>query len=71
MSQVEAYAAHVCYNRLMNEEVSPHQERINAIETAMQQADFWADKDKAHSLIKELQDLKTMAEGGGKCNAVT
>lgn len=32
----------------------------------MQQADFWADKGKAHALVKELQDLKAQAEGGGK-----
>nr|MBP6975186.1 PCRF domain-containing protein [Candidatus Paceibacterota bacterium] len=38
--------------------------RIAEIETAMSQADFWQDKDKAQSLIKELQDLKTLAEAG-------
>lgn len=40
--------------------------RIAEIEAAMQQTDFWANKDAAQSLIKELQDLKTEAEGGGK-----
>ncbi len=30
----------------------------------MQAADFWADPAEAQSLIKELQDLKTEAEGG-------
>jgi peptide chain release factor 2 len=50
----------------MESAMNPHQARIDEIETAMQQADFWADKDKAQAMIKELQDLKTMAEGGGK-----
>lgn len=35
----------------------------------MQGADFWADKNKAQSLIKELQDLKVEQEGGGKYEA--
>ncbi|MEK7612652.1 MAG: PCRF domain-containing protein [Patescibacteria group bacterium] len=39
--------------------------RILEIETLMQQADFWADKHKAQALIKELNDLKAEAEGGG------
>lgn len=43
---------------------SPRSKRITEIETAMSQADFWQDKDKAQSLIKELQDLKTLAEAG-------
>ena len=29
-------------------------------------SDFWANKDHAQALIKELQELKTVAEGGGK-----
>lgn len=37
--------------------------RIAEIETAMQEADFWQDKDNAQKLIKELQDLKIEAEG--------
>ncbi|HEY4495921.1 MAG TPA: PCRF domain-containing protein [Candidatus Paceibacterota bacterium] len=40
--------------------------RIKEIETAMNSADFWADKAKAQTLIKELQELKVEAEGGGK-----
>lgn len=39
-------------------------QRIAEIETAMSQSDFWQDKDKAQALIKELQDLKTLAEAG-------
>lgn len=31
----------------------------------MTQADFWSEPQKAQSLIKELQDLKAQAEGGG------
>ncbi len=38
--------------------------RILEIETLMMEGSFWADKDKAQSLIKELQDLKAEAEGG-------
>ncbi len=47
--------------------------RIAEIETAMQAADFWADKHTAQALIKELHDLKAAAEGGDaykKGNAV-
>lgn len=40
--------------------------RIKEIEAAMQAPDFWNDKDKAQSLIKELQELKVEAEGGTK-----
>jgi peptide chain release factor 2 len=40
-------------------------ERIQEIEAAMQQADFWSNPTEAQALIKELQDLKTAAEGGG------
>lgn len=41
-------------------------QRIAEIESAMMQPDFWADKDRAQAQIKELQDLKTEKEGGGK-----
>lgn len=44
---------------------NPNAARIAEIEAAMMQADFWQDKDKAQAMIKELQDLKTVAEGGG------
>lgn len=37
--------------------------RIKEIEAAMAQPDFWSDKDKAQSLIKELNDLKDEASG--------
>jgi peptide chain release factor 2 len=39
--------------------------RIAEIEAAMLLPDFWSDKDEAQRLIKELQDLKTVKEGGG------
>lgn len=40
--------------------------RIQEIEDAMQRADFWVDVSKAQAMIKELQELKDAAEGGGK-----
>ncbi len=42
------------------------QERIQAIETAMMQGDFWQDKNKAQAQIRELQELKDSLEGLGK-----
>lgn len=43
---------------------NPHAVRIAEIESAMMQADFWQDKDKAQAMIRELQELKTIAEAG-------
>jgi peptide chain release factor 2 len=40
--------------------------RIQQIESSMNEADFWSDKNKAQSLIRELQDLKDQLEGVGK-----
>jgi len=40
--------------------------KIAEIEVAMNQADFWNDKNLAQSKIKELQDLKDSLEGFGK-----
>lgn len=40
--------------------------RIEEIETAMQSADFWADKNKAQGMVKELNDLKEEVANGGK-----
>ena len=40
--------------------------RIEEIEEAMLQSDFWSDSAKAQAMIKELQDLKDEAEGRGK-----
>ncbi len=42
------------------------QKKITEIELAMNEADFWSDKVKAQSMIRELQDLKDVLEGVGK-----
>jgi peptide chain release factor 2 len=42
------------------------QKRIEEIEAAMMQPDFWNDSGKAQGMIKELQELKDTAEGKGK-----
>jgi peptide chain release factor 2 len=46
--------------------MSDQNPRISEIETAMIASDFWQNPAKAQAMIKELQDLKTEAEGGGK-----
>jgi peptide chain release factor 2 len=40
--------------------------KIAELEEAMTQPDFWQDKEKAQSIIKELQDLKAEAVGADK-----
>ncbi|HMO83217.1 MAG TPA: PCRF domain-containing protein [Candidatus Paceibacterota bacterium] len=40
--------------------------RIEEIETAMLQSNFWNEPQKAQALIKELQELKDTADGKGK-----
>lgn len=40
--------------------------RIEEIEAAMAQPDFWSDKDKAQALIKEMKDLQAVAEGSSR-----
>jgi peptide chain release factor 2 len=42
------------------------QQKITELETAMGAADFWNDKVKAQTAIKELQNLKDQLEGVGK-----
>jgi peptide chain release factor 2 len=42
------------------------QKRITEIETLMQSGDFWADKNKAQAMVKELNDLKEEVANGGK-----
>lgn len=42
------------------------QKRIEEIEAAQLQADFWNDSQKAQAMIKELQELKDTSEGKGK-----
>jgi peptide chain release factor 2 len=44
---------------------SDTQEKITKIEAAMLQADFWNDPKAAQAMIKELQELKDAAAGGG------
>jgi peptide chain release factor 2 len=53
------------YNPRMTDE-NPSAARIAEIETAMASPDFWKDSAKAQAMIKELQELKIVAEGGGK-----
>lgn len=47
-------------------EENPSATRIAEIETIMASPDFWKDPAKAQAMIKELQELKIVAEGGGK-----
>ncbi len=42
------------------------EERIGEIEVAMIAPDFWSDKNRAQSLIREMQNLKDEKEGLGK-----
>ena len=42
------------------------EERIKELEAAMLLPDFWSNPAEAQAMIKELQDLKTELEGGGK-----
>lgn len=42
------------------------EKKIQELETAMAAADFWNDKNRAQSSIKELQELKSALEGVGK-----
>jgi peptide chain release factor 2 len=48
----------------MNED--PIDQKIQELEAMMTKPDFWADKARAQAVIKEIQDLKTQKEGGGK-----
>ena len=54
------------YGKKHNLENNSIPEKIAKLEALMQQPDFWADKTKAQAMIKELQELKIEAEGGGK-----
>lgn len=45
------------------------EKRISEIEASMSEPSFWTDKNKAQELIKELQDLKSLLEGGGPYDA--
>ncbi len=50
----------------MNENLTEQHKRIAEIEALMQNADFWADKNKAQTLVRELNDLKEEVANGGK-----
>lgn len=50
----------------MNEDKEKIEEKIKELEDAMNSADFWADKNKAQAIIKELAELKDKKEGLGK-----
>lgn len=43
--------------------------RVEEIQAAMQQADFWNDAGKAQRMIKEMKELEAVAEGGSKYDA--
>ena len=43
-----------------------NQARIQEIETAMADAEFWSNPQKAQAMIKELQELKDSLDGIGK-----
>ena len=40
--------------------------KIAELETRMKAPDFWADKNRAQSVIREIAELKAQKEGGGK-----
>ncbi len=42
------------------------EQKILELEAEMQLPDFWSDKNHAQAVIREIQDLKTAKEGGGK-----
>lgn len=42
------------------------QKKINELESEMQSADFWSDKNKAQAKIRELNELKVEVVGGSK-----
>ncbi|TAK56996.1 PCRF domain-containing protein [Patescibacteria group bacterium] len=42
------------------------QKKLAELEALLQTPDFWADKNRAQSVLKEIADLKTEIEGGGK-----
>jgi peptide chain release factor 2 len=63
--ETEGFQARVVarYTAQVNKEAI--ESRIVEIESAMGQADFWNDKDKAQATLKEYQDLKAKLAGGG------
>lgn len=62
-SHVVVSHSSVRHNGRVNQEEA--KKRIVEIDAAMAGADFWADKDRAQAMIKERENLKGVAEGGG------
>lgn len=52
------------YSTTMNKDEI--QSKILELESAMYAPDFWNDKDRAQSVLREIEDLKNKLEGGGK-----
>lgn len=50
----------------MEDKVQKPEDRILEIENLMQSSEFWVDKNKAQSMVKELNDLKEEILNGGK-----
>lgn len=42
------------------------EEKIKELEAEMVKPDFWSDKNRAQEIIKQIQELKSEKEGGGK-----
>ena len=51
---------------LMNNQKEEIQKKIQELETAMSEVNFWNDKVKAQQSVRELQNLKEALEGVGK-----
>ncbi|MBI3075070.1 MAG: PCRF domain-containing protein [Parcubacteria group bacterium] len=50
----------------MTDKEEMRKQRIIALEAEMARPDFWQNKDEAQKKIREYNDLKAMAEGGGR-----
>lgn len=53
-----------CYNKRVNKDEL--QAKIAELETQMYAPDFWNDKNKAQSVLREIDELRAKLEGGGK-----
>ncbi len=51
------------------EPMNEHEAKIAELEAEMQKVDFWSDKVRAQAVIKEIQELKDKALGGGEYDA--
>ena len=50
----------------MEKDIKEIEQEIKKLEALMQSSDFWADKNKAQAILKELALLKEQKEGVGK-----